>query len=224
MAQAGKKLVPALGYRWLTPLYDPVVAVTTRERRFKKALLEQANLKPGMEVLDLGCGTGTLAVRAKQLCADARVVGLDADPVVLALAESKAVKQGVQLELHEGISTALPFPNESFDRVLSSLFFHHLSPEDKRRTLEETWRVLRPGGELHIADWGRAQGLLMRLLFLQIQLLDGFSNTGDNVRGQLPVYIAEAGFSEVAERETLNTIFGTLSLHQGVKPLGNALI
>jgi SAM-dependent methyltransferase len=89
---SGEPYIPALRFRWLTAVYDPVVALTTRERTFKHRLLSQAQIEPGMRVLDLGCGTGTLAVWLKQRTPAAEVVGLDADPAVLALARRKATR------------------------------------------------------------------------------------------------------------------------------------
>ena len=78
--QGSGPYIPALKFTWLTPLYDFVVATTTREKRFKQRLLQQASLQPGWDVLDLGCGTGTLALWAKQAQPAARIVGLDGDP------------------------------------------------------------------------------------------------------------------------------------------------
>lgn len=139
---------PALAYRALTPLYDRVVAMTTRERRFKSALLEQARLQPGQHVLDIGAGTGTLALLASERGPDLRVIGIDADPDVLALPRRKADVAGHGVRFELGLSTTLPYSDDSFDRVLSSLFFHHLLPADKITTAKEMLRVLRPGGDV----------------------------------------------------------------------------
>jgi len=211
------RYVPALGYRWLTALYDPVVALTTRERTFKERLVAQARLAPGMDMLDLGCGTGTLAIRALRQEPGLRIVGLDGDPQVLERARRKAERAGAGIELRRGLAQSLPFADASFDRVLSSLFLHHLSPRDKLATLREARRVLRPGGELHIADWGRPSGLWMRLAFYSIQALDGFENTRDHAAGRIPAFIADAGFQAVLEAGTLATVYGTISFWSAVK-------
>ena len=134
-------------------------------------------------ILDLGCGTGTLAIQVKQREPRAEVVGLDADPAMLSQAREKAERAGVELTLTEGFSTELPFEDRSFDLVLSTLFFHHLDPEPKRQTAREIARVLRTGGELHVADWGKPSDPVMAAAFLGIRLLDGFENTADNARG-----------------------------------------
>ena len=212
------KYVPALRFRWLTPFYDAVVSSTTRERSFKQALIRQARFEPAQQVLDLACGTGTLAIWIKQHQPQADIVGVDGDPAILFLAVRKAQKASVTVQFDHALSYSLPYPADRFDRVVSSLFFHHLSWEDKERTAQELFRVLKPGAELHVADWGRPTNALMRGLFLFIQLLDGFKNTQDNVSGKLVTAFEKAGFVEVSQRQTFGTLFGTMALYSAVKP------
>lgn len=200
--------LPALRFERLTPAYDRWIAITTRERTFRRRLVEQAAIGDGMSVLDVGAGTGTLAALVNERHPGARVTGLDADPAMLERARSKAPLAAFD----EGMSYALPYPDESFDRVLSSLFFHHLRPEDKARTLAEIHRVLRPGGELHVADWGRPAGLLTRVMALSIRLFDGAETTSDSLAGRVPALVAEAGFQDVRGRGAVHTAFGTLAL------------
>lgn len=209
--------VPALGYHWLTPYYDAVVGATTRERTFKKVLIKQARIEPGQQVLDLASGTGTLTIWIKQHQPQATVTGVDADPTILSLASSKALKANVSVQFIRALSHSLPYPVAHFDRVVSSLFFHHLSWEDKVRTTHEVFRVLKPGATLHVADWGQATNVLMRGLFLFIQLLDGFKSTQDNVAGKLIPLFEEAGFVEVKQRQTFTTVYGTMALYSAVK-------
>lgn len=212
--------VPALGYRRLTPLYDVVVRFTTRERLFKQALIRQMDLRPDHRVLDLASGTGTLAIRIKRYEPRASVIGVDIDPDILARAERKARLAGADVRFDRAHSHELPYPAASFDRVVSSLFFHHLRWQDKIRTAREVIRVLRPAGQLHVADWGRAANPLMRVLFVAVQCLDGFELTRDNVTGRLMPLFEEAGFSEVRETRTFATVLGTMALYRAVKPVG----
>ncbi len=213
--------IPALGYRFLTPAYDLVVGATTRERTFKSALIAQARFAPGQRVLDLACGTGTLALMIKQRYPDVDLTGLDGDRAILAIAAHKAARAGVAIRFEEGLSFEMPYADGRFDRVVSSLFFHHLSWPDKQRTAHEIRRVLRPGGELHVADWGRARGPLMRTAFMAIQLLDGFATTRDNAEGRLVELFAGAGFADVTERRTFSTMFGTMALYSAVNKGGD---
>ena len=151
MKTSSNSYIPALGYRWLTRFYDPVVRVTTREATFKEALLRQASIQDGHRVLDLGCGTGTLALLLKRAHRGAEVFGLDADAEALKLARTKLEGAGVEVRLDQGLASALPYADGRFDRTLSSLFFHHLSSDLKLEAMREILRVLRPGGEFHIA-------------------------------------------------------------------------
>jgi ubiquinone/menaquinone biosynthesis C-methylase UbiE len=177
----------------LTPYYDVVVRTTTRERAVKQALIKQACFEPGQQVLDLASGTGTLAIWIKQHQPLLDVTGVDGDPAILAIASEKAKKASIAIHFDHALSYSLPYPAIHFDRVVSSLFFHHLSRENKQRTALEVFRVLKPGGELHVADWGRPTNLLMRGLFLSIRILDGFKNTRDNVSGKLIEFFQDAG-------------------------------
>jgi ubiquinone/menaquinone biosynthesis C-methylase UbiE len=217
MARSDSRYIPALGWDRLTSLYDPVVRFTTRERAFKERLLDQAALSDAVDVLDLGCGTGTLALMAKARAPRAGVVGLDGDPKMLERARSKAEAAGKAVRFDEGLSYELPYPDSSFDRVLSSLFFHHLDRGGKERTFAEVRRVLRPGGELHVADWGRPANPLMRVLFTTIRLVDGAEPTRENVEGALPRLIAEAGLEQAALRGSLSTAYGTLAFYSAVR-------
>lgn len=211
------KYIPALSYDWLTAAYDPVIRLTTREIAFKTALIEQARIEPFNRVLDLACGTGTLAVLIKKQYPQTRMSGIDGDAKILAIARKKAVKKAVQIEFDEGMSFALSYADESFDRVFSSLFFHHLTRENKLKTLSEVFRVLKRNGELHIADWSLPANFLMRIASRAIKLLDGAETTADNFKGFLPSLVSEAGFRETEETRHFNSLFGTIRLLKAKK-------
>ena len=218
MPLRNEQYIPALRFDWLTFLYDPVVRLTTREATFKSALLAQARIQFRQHILDLACGTATLTIAIKQAYPQTRVVGIDGDLAILRQARRKAQRAGVEIQFDEGLSYALPYADESFDRVLSSLFFHHLTRENKLRTLTEVWRVLKPGGEFHVADWGAPQNALMELASQGIVRLDG-ATTKDNFAGLLPEFIWQSGFAAVEETQHFNSLFGTIRLHRAHKPL-----
>lgn len=216
MGNKNDQYVPALSFDFLTPLYDPIVALTTREKTFKGALVRQIDLRAGKRTLDLGCGTATLTIALKQSCPQTDVFGLDGDAKILALARRKVEKAAVEITLDAALSSEMPYAAEFFDSVVSSLFFHHLTPENKRKTLAEIFRVLKSGGFLHVADWGKPANLLMKIASLPVEWLDGAS-TKDSFRGRLPELMAEAGFAEVVETASFNSVFGTLRLHRAEK-------
>lgn len=205
--------IPALRFHRLTPLFDFVAAVAVRDRAIKRRVVEHAAIRGGEDVLDVGCGTGTLALAAARAAPGVRVTGLDADPSILARARRRAARARLEIAFDEGRSTALPYPDASFDLVLSTLFFHHVPDEAKRRTAEELVRVLRPGGRLVVGDLGRPKDPVMRLAALvTTQLLDGFETTALQVRGGLPDILAGAGFEAPIVRERLRTPSGSYDI------------
>lgn len=206
------KYIPALGYDLLTPLYDAVVRLTVREKKFKTALIEQANFADGQRVLDLACGTGTLAVLIKKAYPKVQVTAIDGDAKILAIAKRKALNKGVDVQFDEGLSFGLPYADETFDRVVSSLFFHHLTQGDKLKTLREIFRVLKPEGEFHLADWGFPANFLMSLASQGVKLLDGAETTDDNFKGLMPSLVNESGFGNTKETRYFNSLFGTIRL------------
>jgi ubiquinone/menaquinone biosynthesis C-methylase UbiE len=209
-----EKYIPALSFSWLTPLYDLLMQIGMQENAFKRRLVEQADIQQNQRALDLGCGTGTLAILLKQFHPEAEVVGLDGDAKILAIASSKAAKAGVEITLENGMASQLPYPDGSFDRVLTSLVIHHLSGPDKRLAMAEVYRVLRPGGEFHIADFGEPHSGYARVVSA---LLRGLEHAAENLRGLLPAMLRQAGFEGVEETAYYATVFGTLALLKGRK-------
>jgi ubiquinone/menaquinone biosynthesis C-methylase UbiE len=206
------RYVHAAGRARLTRIYDPVVALTSRERRFRALLGErvQAGLPDGGTLLDVGCGTGTFAIALAAARPDATVIGLDGDPQILGIARGKAGSDRV--DWHEGLAGELDLPDGSADAVVMSLLLHHLGPDAKRAALADVRRVLRPGGLLHVADWGRPHDPLMRAAFGVLQLIDGIPNTRDHAAGRLPAFVGDAGFADVTTYARLRTMFGSLEL------------
>lgn len=218
MDKKQSEYIPALKYGWMTSLYDTFLPWVMRESICKRRLVEQARIENDHRVLDLGCGTGTLTLLIKQAPPQSEVIGLDGDAKVLGIAKAKVARSGLGVTLDHGMAFDLPYDDGSFDCVLSSLLFHHLTREKKIRTLSDVMRVLRPGGELHVADWGRPQTWLMRTAFLSVQMLDGFETTADNVNGLLPELFADAGFDDVQQSTHYTTMVGTLAIYRASKP------
>jgi ubiquinone/menaquinone biosynthesis C-methylase UbiE len=214
----GDRYVPAAGREAFTRAYDVVVALTMRERRWRPALTEAVigGLPAGATVVDVGSGTGTQAIALARARPDVHVIAVEGDPQAEALARRKAGAERV--DWRRGLASTLPLADASAHRAVMSLLLHHLPPDGKRAALAEARRVLRPGGELHVADWGRPAGPLMRCGFFALQLIDGFAGTRDHAAGRLHGFIAVAGFVEPQTYRRLRTTWGSLELLRAVRP------
>jgi ubiquinone/menaquinone biosynthesis C-methylase UbiE len=158
MAETGRTYLPAAGYRWSLPLYDPMVKLLGGDRA-RAMLLEQAAVRPGHRVLDIGCGTGSLLAMIKRKHPNVEVVGLDPDPRALARARRKGQRSSLSFQLDQGFADQLPYPDSAFYRVFSSFMFHHLEDADKATTLREVQRVLKPGASFHLMDFVKADSI-----------------------------------------------------------------
>jgi SAM-dependent methyltransferase len=205
-----ERYIPALGLAALTPLYDPFLRYVLREATFKHALIVAADLGWHQCILDLGCGTGTLTILIKRAEPAANVSGLDGDTHVLALALAKAAQANVEVALQCGLADALPYCADSFDRVLSSLVLHHLTTEQKQNALREVHRVLRPGGTVHIADFGPPHTMLARPIAKVVHHLE---RAADNIDGRIIPMLQMAGFDNVSLSAQFMTLFGTVAIY-----------
>jgi len=215
-----KDFVPALGRHELTAQYDRVIALMTRERRWRGKLLSLAAPAAGETILDVGCGTGTFAIMLKREAPAAHVIGLDPDAAVLEIAQTKADAAGVAVDWRQGLGdmlTAAASP-ACLDKVVSSLVLHQCPLPVKRAILGSAREVLRPGGVLLIADYGWQRTGLMRLLFRQVQALDGFEKTQPNADGVLPDLMRQAGFAKVEEVSVTPTPTGSISIYRAQRP------
>jgi len=209
--------IPALKYELLTPFYDFVVSTLLPERKIKNLLIDQANFAPESRVLDFGCGTLTLVLMAKDRFPKAEFFAADVDKKILSIAKKKMNEANKSVTILHLEGQTLPFEDNYFDSVISSLVFHHLTKEQKINSFKEIYRVLKPSGKLHILDWGKAKNFFMRVAFLAVQIVDGFNTTTDIWKGLLPDYMKQVGFVEVAETKTFSTVLGNLSLYMSVK-------
>jgi len=207
-----ERFVPAAGRASLTRLYDPIMALTMRERAFRPAMVAAVLASNPQVVLDIGCGTGTFAANLAEADPVVAVLGVDGDPEVLAAARARCGSFGERVRFLEGLADHLPVADASVDVVTASLLLHHLAPSGKSKALSEAHRVLRPEGRLVVADWGRPSDPLMRAAFLVLQVVDGVENTRDHAAGRLPELIEHAGFDHPATTGHWRTVWGSLEL------------
>ena len=211
------KYIPALRYKWLTPLYDFFLNLTMPENKIKKALIAAAYIPSKAKVLDFGCGTATLTIMVKELYPDAKVTGIDVDKEILNKAIKKVKEKKLDIFLLDYDGSQLPFQDKAFERILSCLVFHHLDTDTKRKVLAEAFRVLGNNGELFIADFGRSKSWLQRTQFNLIRGLDGYKSTDANAKGLLPELMKEAGFENISIQKYFRTVFGEVQIIGGEK-------
>lgn len=186
--------------RWYD-LFGRVVSLG-RDRAVRETLIEVAAPAPGERVLDVGCGTGTLAIAVKPRVGDGAVYGIDASPEMIEVAREKAARAGSDVDFRVALIEAIPFPDASFDLVTSSLMLHHLPDELKVKGLSEVRRVLRPGGRFVAVDFAAYShsplGHLLSIL--------GWSH-GESTVDKLTPMLKDTGFSDVEAVPTRHTNF-----------------
>ena len=126
-----------------------------RERAFRQKILDLARLTPADSILDVGCGTGTLAISAKEHVGASREVrGIDASAAMIARARRKAKAAGVDVTFENAVVEAIPFPDGTFDVVLSTLMLHHLPRAVRDQCAREMRRVAKPRARVVVVDFG----------------------------------------------------------------------
>lgn len=206
------QFVPALGWPVLTPAYDAVVRVFTREARWRSALLRQIAPADGERIVDVGCGTGSLAILMKRAASNAHIVGLDPDADVLARAAAKAAKAGVEIEWRQGFAGDAAALGERFDKAVSSLVFHQVPLAGKVSGIAAMVDAVRLGGEVHIADFARQRSRTMRTLFGLVGRLDGVENTRPNANGAIERILGDISADAAEPTQRIATPLGEISL------------
>ncbi|WP_194954598.1 class I SAM-dependent methyltransferase [Sphingopyxis solisilvae] len=216
MTDTDRDFVPALGKSGSLDRYDAAIALMTREKRWRSDLLKLVAPQPGDRIVDIGCGTGTLAIALKEGEPESEILAVDPDPAVLEIAQTKARTAGADIHWFEAMGDELDgiAALQGCDKIVSSLVFHQCPMEIKQAIAAQMHRLLRPGGQLFIADYGEQRSPLMRMLFRQIQWLDGVEYTEPNARGCMPDTLASAGFDAVEEAKIIATPTGSISIYR----------
>src|SRR5579862_5510013 len=211
MTNASRTFLPAAGKDWLLPFYDPMVKLLGGDAA-RRLLAEQAGLRAGQRILEVGCGTGTLTLMIKRLQPGVAAVGLDPDPKALSRARAKAARTGAEVRLDQGFGDELPYPDGSFDRVFSSFMFHHLPAAEKGKFLESVGRVLKPDGSFHMLDFEESGGLHSLLA----HLFHAHHRLEDNAKDRVLLLMNDAGLAgeKVAGKRM---VFGRVAYYRAVK-------
>jgi SAM-dependent methyltransferase len=210
-----RHFLPGMGRAWLLPFYDPCTRLFGIGRDHA-ALLDQAQVGPGDRVLEIGCGTGNLALRVKRRHPSAEVVGLDPDGPALERAARKTRRAGLDVRWDRGFADALPYADATFQLVLSSMMLHHLEADDRPAALREVVRVLAPGGTLLVLDLGGRrddrQGVVGRLMRHAPRL-------EDNLDDRVPAAMRAAGLVDAVETgHRMSRIMGRLTTWRATAP------
>ena len=187
------KYIPPFEYHFLTRIYDYILILAGFGRKFREKIVNAVEVKNGQKALDVGCGTGVFLHLLKQKYPGVFAVGIDPDQEAL---DISAKKFGPDVKLIKSFAEALPFENESFDIVFSTLAFHHMPTEIKEQAIQEIYRVLKPGGKLVIIDFGTAKH---HWFYRIVTFWESFEYMRGNLQGLLPQFMQEAGFKNVKE-------------------------
>ncbi|MDP3893115.1 MAG: class I SAM-dependent methyltransferase [Nocardioides sp.] len=233
--ERSRSFLPGMGKAWLMPTYD-LFTQLAGVRRLHERAVELADVAPGQTVLDVGCGTGNLALTVLAAQPEARVTGLDPDGDALRRAARKARRAGVSLTLVQGYADRLPAEDASVDHLVSSLALHHVDDSGRQGFAREALRVVRPGGTVTIADFGGSS------------LEDGDARQGAHGHGHGPLHLvrhlprlvrsrvaqspplarslgdglvtllAEAGFADAREVDHIDHRIGRVAFVQATRP------
>ena len=175
---------------YLSEHYDKITP--TERSRLRGKQIGMVDLREGEKVLEVGCGTASLSILAKQVTGETGIVeGIDLAPRMVAKAQKKARASRLEVGFRCASIDELPYPDECFDAVISSLMFHHLPVEIKKRGLEEVYRVLKRGGRFFLCDFGSPHYLTIPIMYL---MLIWVGSTRYQLFGKLPGLIAESRF------------------------------
>ncbi len=189
-----KEYRPPLSYHWLTPLYDNVCELIGFGRQLKRQIVTRADLKPGQRLLDVGAGTGTFLLEVAKSHPHVDATGIEPDTRALTIAQAKLAGMYRTPQLIQGSAEDLPFKDQSFNRVVSTLVFHHLSTTAKTKAIAEIYRVLKKDGRFYLIDFGQPQNFLTAGLLWLGSWFDGRENLRANLQGVIPEMLRAAGF------------------------------
>lgn len=196
--QEKNSYIPPMHLNFLTPIYDIGCRLIGLGGRFRSAVIDRMGITGSERILDAGCGTGALLMALKERYPSVSAEGLDPDEKALEIAVKKSGRKGLDIKWHLGFMEKMPFEEDSFDIVVSTLALHHVNPEKKLQALMECRRVLRPTGRMVLVDVSPDDtGLFGRIIYKGLSMFEHLMRVD-----QIKAMMKEAGFSEVRNMES----------------------
>lgn len=201
--------IPALKWHWATPFYDSFIKLTMPEKKIRSKVIDMLEIAATENVLDFGFGTGTSLIMIAKRYPQAKLFGYDVDEKIMDIARQKFDNEIVEVRVFSENLEVIS--GNSMDKIFSTWVFHHLTYHEKQKSIIQLHRILKPGGILVIADWGKPQNFIMSFLFFLLQVFDNFKTTKDNKNGTIPKLLLLAGFVNHSSNLYANTFFGSLN-------------
>ena len=185
--------IPPAGWHAVTKLYDIFCIIAGLGKSFKRKIAESVQLHNDAIIADIGCGTGIFLEVIKKRYPNAKIIGIDPDKKALKIAKSHLKQYSFEVELIQAFAESLPLDSNSVDACFSTLALHHMPDEIKYKALEEMYRILKDGGQIIIADFGKTNSWFMKkFLFFEEQ-----EYIKSNFEGLIPQYLERVGFKNV---------------------------
>ena len=207
-----KSFIPALRFKSLNNLFDLFLKISMKENFVKNELINFSKLNNNQTILDFGCGTGTLIEMILLKTPKLNIVGLDIDQNILNIATQKLKFYNPQLIKYNGVN--IPFSDNYFDKVLSSLTIHHISSGNKIFILKEIRRVMKAGGKIYILDFVKPADMYSKFVTSILKLTEPIH---DNIEGKIPGMLNVSGFINISQNGYYKTAFGALTIYSGTK-------
>lgn len=207
-----KNFIPALRFKSLNNLFDLFLKISMRENFIKNELINFSKLNNNQTILDFGCGTGTLIEMILLKTPKLNIIGLDIDQNILNIATQKLKLYNPQLIKYNGVN--IPFSDNYFDKVLSSLTIHHISSGNKIFIFKEIRRIMTTGGKIYILDFVKPADMYSKFVTTILKLIEPIH---DNIEGKIPGLLNESGFTDISQYGYYKTAFGALTIYGGTK-------
>lgn len=210
---------PPLAHKALTPLYDFAISILTRESKWRSEFIQEIAPASTDSIIDIGSGTGSLALLIHKNAPLANYLGIDPDKEAVTRARKKAARAAIKARFVVGFFPAGVPGREQPNKIITSLVLHQVPLAGKKQMIDDIFSMLPSGGKVYIADYGYQKPGLMRLLFrVTVQALDGVEDTEPNAEGIIPILLRQSGFDHVSEVSRIPTLTGSISIYAGEKP------